>query len=49
MSCDADNIDNVVKFIAEARAMGLVVERPDVNESLLDFTRHAAAGATAAR
>ncbi len=38
MSCDADNIDNVVKFIAEARAMGLVVERPDVNESNLDFT-----------
>jgi DNA polymerase-3 subunit alpha len=38
MSCDADNIDNVVKFIAEARAMGLVVERPDVNESQLDFT-----------
>jgi DNA polymerase-3 subunit alpha len=38
MSCDADNIDNIVKFIAEARAMGLVVERPDVNESHLDFT-----------
>jgi len=38
MSCDADNIDNVVKFIAEARAMGLVVERPDVNESAQDFT-----------
>lgn len=38
MSCDADNIDNVVKFIAEARSMGLVVERPDVNESLADFT-----------
>ncbi|HWO22304.1 MAG TPA: DNA polymerase III subunit alpha [Kofleriaceae bacterium] len=38
MSCDADNIDNVVKFIAEARAMGLVVERPDIDESLSDFT-----------
>ncbi len=38
MSCDADNVDNIVKFIAEARAMGLVVERPDVNESALDFT-----------
>ncbi|MDX2087561.1 MAG: DNA polymerase III subunit alpha [Kofleriaceae bacterium] len=38
MSCDADNIDNVVKFIAEARAMGLTVERPDVNESLADFS-----------
>ena len=23
MSCDADNVDNIVKFIAEARAMGL--------------------------
>ncbi|MEZ4402044.1 MAG: DNA polymerase III subunit alpha [Kofleriaceae bacterium] len=38
MSCDADNIDNVVKFIAEARAMGLTVERPDVDESAADFT-----------
>jgi DNA polymerase-3 subunit alpha len=38
MSCDADNVDNIVKFIAEARAMGLVVERPDINESLQDFT-----------
>jgi DNA polymerase-3 subunit alpha len=38
MSCDADNIENVVKFIAEARAMGLTVERPDVNESLADFS-----------
>src|SRR5688572_4377351 len=47
MSCDADNIDNVVKFIAEARAMGLVVERPDINESLLDFTVTASAGAQA--
>src|SRR5450432_2750936 len=38
MSCDADNIDNIIKFIAEARAMGLIVERPDINESHLDFT-----------
>src|SRR5690606_2712753 len=38
MSCDADNIDNVVKFIAEARSMGLTVERPDINESDQDFT-----------
>jgi DNA polymerase-3 subunit alpha len=38
MSCDADNVDNIVKFIAEARAMGLVVDRPDVNESAHDFT-----------
>jgi DNA polymerase-3 subunit alpha len=38
MSCDSDNIDNIVKFIAEARSMGLVVERPDINESDSDFT-----------
>src|SRR5215510_11089700 len=31
MSCDSDNIDNIDKFIAEARAMGLNVERPDIN------------------
>ncbi|RMH42146.1 MAG: DNA polymerase III subunit alpha [Deltaproteobacteria bacterium] len=37
MSCDADNTDNIVKFIAEARAMGLTVERPDINESAADF------------
>jgi DNA polymerase-3 subunit alpha len=45
MSCDADNVDNIVKFIAEARAMGLVVERPDINESLQDFTVTRAPGA----
>ena len=38
MTCDADNIDNIVKFIAEARAMGLTVEPPDINESRSDFT-----------
>ncbi len=38
MSCDNDNTDNIVKFIAEARAMGITVERPDVNESASDFT-----------
>lgn len=38
MSCDQDNTDNIVKFIGEARAHGLVVERPDVNESAADFT-----------
>jgi DNA polymerase III subunit alpha len=38
MSCDQDNTDNIVKFIAEARSMGLTVERPDVNESASDFT-----------
>jgi DNA polymerase-3 subunit alpha len=48
LSCDRDNIDNIVKFTAEARAMGLTVERPDVNESALDFTVVPAAGETAA-
>jgi DNA polymerase III subunit alpha len=38
LSCDRDNIDNIVKFTAEARTMGLTVERPDVNESDLDFS-----------
>jgi DNA polymerase-3 subunit alpha len=38
LSCDRDNVDNIVKFVAEARAMGLTVERPDVNESSLDFS-----------
>lgn len=38
LTCDRDYTDNIVKFIAEARAMGLRVEPPDVNESDLDFT-----------
>lgn len=38
MSCDQDNTDNIVKFIAEARSMGLLVARPDINESASDFT-----------
>ena len=38
MSCGQDNTDNVVKFIAEARSMGLRVARPDVDESAQDFT-----------
>ena len=33
LTCDKDNTDKVVKFIAEARAMGIAVLRPDVNES----------------
>lgn len=45
MSCDADNIDNIVKFTAEARSMGLEVQQPDVNESAADFTVNAKAGA----
>jgi DNA polymerase-3 subunit alpha len=38
LTCDKDNTDNIVKFIAEARAMGLRIERPDVNESVSDFS-----------
>ena len=38
LTCDKDDTDAVVKFIAEARAMGIAVLRPDVNESETDFT-----------
>ncbi len=38
MSCDEDNTDNIVKFIAEARSMGLTVERPSINDSQSGFT-----------
>jgi DNA polymerase-3 subunit alpha len=38
MSCDQDNTESIVKFIAEARSMGLSVARPDINESAADFT-----------
>jgi DNA polymerase-3 subunit alpha len=37
MSCDKDKIENVVKFIGEARAMGITVLSPDVDESQADF------------
>ncbi len=50
LTCDKDNTDAIVKFIAEARAQGIAVERPDVNESDVNFTvvdgkERAAAGA----
>ncbi len=38
MTCDKANNDNVVKFIAEARAMGLTVLPPEINESGRDFS-----------
>ncbi len=38
MTCDKDKNENVVKFIAEARAMGIKVITPDVNESSRDFS-----------
>jgi DNA polymerase-3 subunit alpha len=38
LTCDKDNTDSVVKFIAEARSQGIEVRRPDINESDTDFT-----------
>ncbi len=38
MTCDKDKSENVVKFIAEARSMGIDVLSPCVNESDADFT-----------
>ncbi len=38
LTCDGDNTDKVVRFIAEARAMGITVLPPSVNESSRDFT-----------
>ena len=37
MSCDQHNTDNIVKFINEAKSMGLSVARPDINLSAKDF------------
>jgi len=37
MSADKDKIDKVVRTVAEARAMGITVLAPDVNESEIDF------------
>jgi DNA polymerase-3 subunit alpha len=37
MTCDKDKSENVVKFIAEARTMGITVLPPDLNESASDF------------
>ncbi len=38
LTCDKDDTDAIVKFIAEARAQDLTVQRPDVNESDANFT-----------
>ena len=37
MTADRDKIDKVVRTVAEARAMGITVLAPDVNESEIDF------------
>jgi DNA polymerase-3 subunit alpha len=38
LSSERQDIDSVVKYVAEARAMGLEVLPPDVNESQIDFS-----------
>ncbi|MBH25631.1 MAG: DNA polymerase III subunit alpha, partial [Myxococcales bacterium] len=38
MTCDRENTDKVVRFIQEAKGMGIQVLPPDINESDLDFT-----------
>ena len=38
LSIDKDKIDKVVRSVAEARAMGITVLPPDINESQFDFT-----------
>jgi len=38
LTCDKDNTDNLTKYIAETRAMGIEVVRPDVNESDSHFS-----------
>jgi DNA polymerase-3 subunit alpha len=38
LTCDKDDTDAVVKFIAEAKSQGIAVLRPDVNESDTDFS-----------
>ncbi|MCA9523500.1 MAG: DNA polymerase III subunit alpha [Myxococcales bacterium] len=38
LTCDKENSDKVVKFIAEAKQMSISVLPPDVNESMEDFT-----------
>jgi len=37
LTCDQDDTDAIVKFIAEAKGSGIRVLRPDVNESASDF------------
>lgn len=38
LTCDKDDTDNLTKYIAEARAMGIEVLRPDINESDSQFS-----------
>ena len=43
LTCDRDNTDKVVRYIHEARTMGIEILPPDVNESSLDFSISAGA------
>ena len=38
LTCDKEDTDKIVKNVAEVRANGIEVRRPDVNESLHDFS-----------
>jgi DNA polymerase-3 subunit alpha len=38
LTSEKENTDNIVKYIAECRAMGIPVLPPDVNRSAVDFT-----------
>ncbi len=38
LTCDKENPDNLTKYIAEARNMGIEVTRPDVNQSETNFS-----------
>jgi DNA polymerase-3 subunit alpha len=38
LSCDKEDTDKVVKNVAETRAMGVEVRRPDINQSDRDFS-----------
>ncbi len=38
LTCDKDDTDAIVKFIAEAKSAGIAVLRPDVDESGTDFS-----------
>jgi DNA polymerase-3 subunit alpha len=38
LTAEKENTDNIVKYIAECRAMGIAVLPPDLNRSEIDFT-----------
>lgn len=38
LTCDNDNTDKVVRYIHEARGMGIRIMPPDVNHSVFDFS-----------